>query len=66
MDELTPLSKKPDYLVCTCMGVMCSEIEESIAEGNDSFDALSECLEVGTGCNSCVEEVNYILKEVKE
>ncbi len=51
-----------DHLVCTCMGVMRSEIEQAIDQGNVTFEALSEQLGVGTGCSSCVAEVKQILQ----
>lgn len=57
------LSQKPDYLVCTCMGVMYSDICQAIEQGHADFDALSDVLFVGTGCTSCVQEVHDILKE---
>ena len=50
-----------DYLVCTCMGVMYSEICQAIEEGCDSFESLSQSLQVGTGCNSCVDEIQQIV-----
>ena len=50
-----------DHLVCVCMGVMSSDICQAIDEGNDTFELLSQKLEVGTGCSSCVAEVNEIL-----
>lgn len=62
-DIKSPLAQKPDYLVCTCMGVMASEIRQAIQDGNTDFDSLSEVLMVGTGCNSCVDEVCEILSE---
>lgn len=52
-----------DYLVCTCMGVMYSEIKSAIKNGSKTFDSLSQDLGVGTGCSSCVAEVETILKE---
>lgn len=58
MRELT----SNDYLVCTCMGVMYSDIVQAIDGGAHSFEALSERLGVGTGCSSCVEEVRQILQ----
>ncbi len=63
MDIKSPLAHKPDYLVCTCMGVMASEIRKAIMEGNRNFDSLSELLMVGTGCSSCVDEVCELLKQ---
>lgn len=59
----SPLSQKPDYLVCTCFGVMYSEICQAIDNGCKSFDQLQDALMVGTGCSSCVQEVNDILAE---
>ena len=56
-------SQKEDYMVCTCMEVMHSQIVEAIAEGENSFKKLSDRLGVGTGCSSCVEEVHEILSE---
>lgn len=63
MSYKSPLAQRPDYLVCTCMGVMYSDIINSIEEGNDTYQKLQDALLVGTGCNSCVEEVKMIVKE---
>lgn len=60
---ISPLEKMPDYLVCACMCVMYSEIIEAIDSGRKTFDDLSAQLLVGTGCNSCVAEIEQILKE---
>lgn len=62
-DTKSPLFERPDFLVCTCMGVMDSEIREAIKKGACTFEALKEKLLVGTGCTSCVEEVKQILAE---
>lgn len=61
--ENSPLRSRPDYLVCTCFGVMCSEIQQAVAKGCDNFEKLQEALMVGTGCSSCVDEVREILAE---
>ncbi len=67
MDEKrSPLMQKPDYLVCTCMEVMYSQIVAAIAQGKDTFKALSDELGVGTGCSSCVDEVMQILQETSK
>ena len=63
VDSKSPLLSKPDYLVCTCMGVMYSEICSSIKKGCRTYEAISDELLVGTGCSSCVDEVKDILKE---
>ena len=59
----SPFEQRPDYVVCTCMEVMYSQIVEAIIEGEDTFDKLSERLGVGTGCSSCVDEVCSILEQ---
>ena len=66
MSNKSLLSQRPDYLVCTCMEVMYSQIVEEIEQGSNTFEELSDVLGVGTGCSSCVEEVYEILKEIKE
>lgn len=67
MSDKSPLLQRPDYLVCTCMGVMHSDIVQSIAQGNDSYAKLQDTLMVGTGCSSCVAEVKDILAgEIKK
>jgi hypothetical protein len=62
----SPLLEKPDYLVCTCMEVMYSQIVEEIKAGTTTYNELSERLGVGTGCSSCVDEVKQILQETLE
>ena len=59
----SPLQQRPDYLVCTCLGVMYSDIIQSIKEGADTYQKLQDVLLVGTGCNSCVTEVKQIVEE---
>lgn len=59
----SPLLQRPDYLVCTCMAVMYSDLVQAINEGSKTFEELKEKLLVGTGCSSCVEEVHQILHE---
>ncbi len=56
-------NKVDDYLVCTCMGVMYSEIIDAIHKGARDFQALQDQLMVGTGCSSCVQEINDMLKQ---
>jgi len=60
-DEKSPLLQRPDYLVCTCMGVMYSDICDAVKGGLHTFEELSDALGVGTGCSSCVQEVHEIL-----
>ena len=57
--------QQTDYLVCTCMGVMYSDICDAIQKGANTFQELSDQLGVGTGCNSCVAEIESILKSQK-
>lgn len=63
MQSKSPLFQRPDYVVCTCMAVMYSDLVQSIENGCDTYEKLQETWLVGTGCNSCVEEVHAILKQ---
>lgn len=56
-------TENQDYLVCTCMGVMKSEVIDKINTGSVTFQELSDQLGVGTGCSSCVQEVQQLLIE---
>lgn len=60
----SPLDHKTDYLVCTCMIVMYSDILKAIESGDTTYQQLQDRLGVGTGCSSCVPEVMSILSEV--
>ena len=62
----SPFEAKPDYLVCICMGVMYSEIVQTIEDGAKTFDELQDLLGLGTGCSSCVQESKDILDEQLE
>jgi bacterioferritin-associated ferredoxin len=66
MSEKSPLEYKPDYLVCTCMGVMYSEICAAVQKGHTTFEDLSQELMIGLGCSSCVEEVKNILDNIRD
>lgn len=67
MNDYKPLlNNRPDYIVCTCMGVMYSEIMHAIENGADSFEKLADMFFIGTGCSSCVPEVMELLQEHKK
>ncbi|NBQ16796.1 (2Fe-2S)-binding protein [bacterium] len=55
-----------DYIVCTCMEVTYLQIIEEIKNGSDSLKKLSKSLGVGTGCSSCVDEIEEMLIQNSE
>jgi bacterioferritin-associated ferredoxin len=61
MTSQSLLEKKPDYLVCVCMGIMYTDIMSAIERGVQTFEDLQKELLVGTGCSSCHAEVRQIL-----
>ena len=65
-DPKSPLDLKPDYIVCTCMGVMASELEQAIADGVTTYEELQDMFGVGTGCSSCVPEVEEMLEKARK
>ncbi|GAB2886591.1 molybdopterin-dependent oxidoreductase [Microbulbifer echini] len=48
--------------VCTCMQVTRPQIEEAIAQGNNSVEALGDSLGCGTRCGSCKPEISALLR----
>ena len=65
-DNRSPLAHKPDYLVCACMGVMYSEIYDSIKSGAGDINNLSQELMVGLGCSACIQEIQEILDNMRD
>ena len=63
MPEQPLLMQKPDYIVCTCMCVMYSDIIRALDNGAMTFNDIQELLYVGTGCSSCIQEVHEIIEK---
>ena len=54
-------------LVCECLNVTETDIQEAIMEGADTFEKLQEITKVSTGCGKCKPQVLQLLKKyVKE
>ena len=54
-----------DLLICNCMGVTRGEIIEAIKTKDlVTVEEVKDETEAGTGCGSCVENIEAILKEV--
>jgi assimilatory nitrate reductase catalytic subunit len=49
-------------MLCTCMQVSRTQIEEAIAAGADSVEILGEQLGCGTNCGSCKPEIAAVLR----
>lgn len=69
-DELLLTSKLSDNsIVCGCLQVTVSDIDEAIKNGAKSFEEVQEITQVGTGCGQCVESnrelVNQLLARQK-
>jgi assimilatory nitrate reductase catalytic subunit len=48
--------------MCACFGVSCHAIEEAIADGATSLDAIGEVTCAGTNCGSCRPEIRALLR----
>jgi len=56
---------KNDEIVCVCMEITRGEIIESIkANKLTTVEEIQDVLEAGTGCGSCIDDLEEILKEV--
>lgn len=54
----------PGAMVCSCHQVGSHAIEEAIAEGCCSLEALGGKLKCGTNCGSCIPEINALISQV--
>ena len=53
-----------DVVICSCMGILLSDVLQAINLGATTVEKLSEQLGVGTGCGACLEQIRCILKTV--
>ena len=54
-----------DLLICNCMGVTRGEIIDAIKTKDlVTVEEVKDETEAGTGCGSCIEDIEAILKEV--
>ncbi len=51
--------------MCACFGVSCHAIEEAIADGATSLDAIGEVTRAGTNCGSCRPEIRALLRAAR-
>jgi assimilatory nitrate reductase catalytic subunit len=60
-----PGSGLPDCgaTVCACFGVGENTIQDAIAAGANSVDALGQQLKAGTNCGSCIPELKKMLSQ---
>ena len=61
-----PAGADPGRLVCACRGVGERAVLEAVAAGADSVAALGKRLGAGTGCGSCVPELEALLARARE
>lgn len=48
--------------VCNCRGITDKQIREAVRAGACNRQALSLCLDVGTGCGKCSEQLEDLLE----
>jgi len=54
--------KQVEKLICACMRVSESAINRAINEGSNDVDTLKKNLGCGTGCGSCIGEMQQLLQ----
>jgi len=56
-----------DQMICNCIEVDKSKIVASIIKNElTTVEQVQDFTEAGTGCGSCIEEIEYILDEVNK
>jgi assimilatory nitrate reductase catalytic subunit len=51
--------------MCACFGVSCHAVEEAIADGATSLEAVGEATRAGTNCGSCRPEIRVLLRTTR-
>lgn len=51
--------------VCICMAVTERQISEAIANGHCTRKSLNSCLEAGTRCGKCNQEISQLLRRAR-
>ena len=52
-----------DKLICSCLQITASQIDQAIAAGSDSLASLKQSLGCGSGCGSCLGDVQAQLNK---
>jgi len=56
---------KEDPIICTCMEITKSQIENAIREKNlRSIEAVQDETTAGTVCGACVDDIYIMLEEI--
>ncbi len=57
--------EKNDKIICNCLQITRGEIIHAIkTKGLTLIDEVSDETEAGTGCSSCHDDIEEILKEI--
>jgi NifU-like protein involved in Fe-S cluster formation/bacterioferritin-associated ferredoxin len=54
-----------DPIMCSCVNVRKSDIEEAFYDGAEDFEAIQEKTQVATVCGKCTEKVKDFVQELK-
>ena len=56
-------SMQMDKLICSCLQITASQIDQAIATGSNSLASLTQSLGCGSGCGSCLGDVQAQLQK---
>jgi assimilatory nitrate reductase catalytic subunit len=51
--------------ICACLGVSCASVQEAIANGAMTLDAVGAATKAGTSCGSCRPEIRALLRAAR-
>jgi bacterioferritin-associated ferredoxin len=55
-----------DSYICLCNAIKQSQIEQAIADGNDTMEKLQDKLEVNLNCGACEKDVLQLLNSLRK
>jgi bacterioferritin-associated ferredoxin len=52
-----------DRIICTCLEITEDEVIKAIKDGATSVDEVTDAIEAGSVCGSCVTEIEELIEE---
>ena len=63
-DQLNRITgHEKDEIICECLNVTRSEIEDAVLHGANTFEAVQEQTKCGTNCGNCIPKVTELVEE---
>lgn len=53
-------------VICNCLNITVKDIKEAVENGASTVEEIQEATGAGTVCGVCIDEIEDLLKELKQ